>query len=209
MALDREEQDQVEQLKDWWKTYGTAIIVGVVLGSGVVGGTKYYRYLKTQRAVAASDIYERVLDAGIKKDRKGVDALVQLLEGEYSGTPYYSVSHMVSAKLAYESGDRKAAILSLEKAVDEADQEAIQHAARLKLGRLYLEDGRLGDLEKLLRVGDYGGFASEYEELRGDMLVIQKKLAEAGEAYQKALKESNPQSEYIGVLQMKLSDLGL
>lgn len=209
MALEREEQEQVEELKEWWKSYGTAIIVGVVLGSGIVGGTKYYRHLKIQRAVAASDIYERVLHAGSKNDRNGVSALVTELGGEYSGTPYYPISLMLSAKMAYAGGDKKAAILSLEKALEAADQPAIGHAARLKLGRLYLEEGNVSALGKLLQVDDLGGFASEYEELRGDFLVSQKKLAEAGEAYKKALKETNPQSEYGNVLRIKLSSLGL
>jgi predicted negative regulator of RcsB-dependent stress response len=58
MALDLEEQEQVEELKAWWKQHGntiTAVVVAVAVG---FAGWQGWRWYQANQAAHASTLYE-------------------------------------------------------------------------------------------------------------------------------------------------------
>ncbi len=54
MEYETEEQ-QVEALKEWWAENGKAVIAGIVLGAGVIGGWTFWKGHQEKQAVIASD----------------------------------------------------------------------------------------------------------------------------------------------------------
>ena len=55
------DQEELEKLKAWWKNYGGALLIGVVLGLGILFGHKYWTQYQEERRAAASEIYEQML----------------------------------------------------------------------------------------------------------------------------------------------------
>lgn len=199
--------DQVATLKAWWQQYGTALIIGVALGLLLLGGLTYWRQYKQQRAEAASLLYENLL--AVAQQGKGEDAanLAGKLVAEYAATPYAGKAALLAARLRIEARDSAGARRELEWAVANATETAVQHSARVRLGRLLLEQKEYDAALKLGETRDMGGFGSEYQELKGDALLAKGDRAGALAAYQAALDQLPAQSGYGRLLTMKRDDL--
>lgn len=207
MANEFQEDDDLERLKSWWKNYGSALLIGVVLGTTALYGYRYWNQHQFDQAAKASALYDQVV---YQMKQKNADQAVtiggQIMDG-YGSTPYAGMTALLLAKISYDSGDMANARRQLTWAMDNAEVEATRHAARIRLARLMGEAGETDAALTLIAVDDRGGFESEYNELQGDLLASQGKLEEARGAYTAALTANNTQ-EYAAILQMKIADLG-
>lgn len=202
------DQEELDKLKDWWKNYGPALIAGVLLGAAILVGVRYWTQHKEQSHQAASVIYEQMLQSYRANKRDLVRYSGESLINDYASTPYAGMAALVLARIDFDAGDMAAARKRLQWAVENADDAATVHAARLRLARLYLSGGEKDAALALLFVNDQAGFKTEYEELKGDIYVAQGKNAEARAAFGEALKRLPAGSPYAPVLNMKLDDLG-
>jgi predicted negative regulator of RcsB-dependent stress response len=80
--------------------------------------------------------------------------------------------------------------------------------ARLRLAGIRLEEKRYEEALKLLDAKTSEAFVSQYSDLRGDVLVAQGNVAEAKAAYRQALAKAGEQSQWRGLIQIKLDALG-
>lgn len=200
--------DQVANLKAWWKQYGKALIAGVVIGALLLASLNYYRQYRTQRAETASLLYENLLADLQQAKADAITAGATRLMQDYSGTPYAGKAALLLARLRYDAKDTAAARQHLEWAMKNGGEPAVQHTARLRLGRLLLDQGDADAALALLNVKQTEGFASEYEELRGDALLAKGDRNGARAAYQAALDALPRGSAYGGLLGMKRDNLG-
>lgn len=195
--------DQLAKLKSWWEQYGTSLIVGVVLGVLLLSGLKYWQIYRIERAEAASPLYQTLLEdtAGGKKDQ--AEATAAKLMQDYSGTPYAGKAALLLARLRFDAGDAAGARQHLEWAMSKASEEAVQHSARLRLGRLLLDQKDIDGALALATIKDRSGFESEYDELKGDALMAKGDRHGAYQAYQAAFEKLRPGSGYGRWLAMK------
>ena len=200
--------DQVLRLKSWWKQYGTGLIAGVAIGIMVLAGLNYWRHYRQVRAETASTLYSQLL-AEVKQARTepAMTLASQLMDG-YTGTPYAGKAALLAARLRFDAHDLPGARQDLDWAVKHAREEAVQHTARLRLGRLMLEQGETDAVLALIQVKDTNGFESAYEELRGDALLAKGDRDGARRAYQTALDKLPPGATYRRLLALKLDNLG-
>ncbi len=201
------EHEELEQLKVWWKEYGTSLVVGVLLGIGILVGYRYWIQHQATEREAASAAYDQMLG---ELHAKKPDARIQgeKLLNEYSSTPYASMAALLLARQAHEAGDKALARQRLEWALAHAKDAATQHAARLRLARLLLDAGEVAAVMPLLDIKDTAGFEAEYLELKGDVALAQGQKGAARSAYSEALKHVSAGSAYTAVITMKLDDLG-
>jgi predicted negative regulator of RcsB-dependent stress response len=207
LANEFQEDDDLERLKSWWKNYGSALLIGVVLGTTALYGYRYWNQYQFDQAAKASVLYDQVVYQ--MKQRNSDQAVTlggQIMDG-YSSTPYAGMTALLLAKISYDRGDLANARRQLSWAVDNAEVDATRHAARIRLARLMGEAGETDAALSLIAVGDRGGFESEYNELQGDLLADQGKLEAAHSAYTSALA-ANTTQEYAAILRMKIADLG-
>lgn len=203
-----EEQEDLDRLKAWWKTYGNSVVFGILLGVGILVGFRYWTQHKEQQLHSAAGLYERMFQDihGKKPDeaRKPGEALIN----EYSSTPYAGMAGLMLARLDFEAGDIAKVRERLQWVLQHADDDAVRHTARLRLARIHLGSGDKEAALALLNIKDRAGFEAEYDELKGDVLVAQGQRDAARSAYREALKYLPPGSPYAPVLNMKLDDLG-
>lgn len=200
--------DELEKLKTWWKNYGTSVIVGILLGAVLLGGINYWKHYKYERSARASVLYDGLITSAEQHRSDAVrDAATKLMQ-DYSATPYAGKAALILAKISYAAADVENARKHLQWAVDHATESATRHAARLRLARILIDQGALDQALALANVTDTNGFVSEYQELRGDILVAKDQKAEARSAYRKALEGLPRGSSYTRILKMKLDDLG-
>jgi len=200
--------DQLASLKQWWKQYGTALITGVVIGLLLLAGGNYWRQYKIKRAEAASLLYESLLTDFQQGKSDAVSAAATKLMQDYDATPYAGKSALLLARLRYEAKDIAAARVQLEWAIKNAIESSVQHSARLRLARLLLDQGESAAAWVLVDIKDTNGFSSEYEELKGDVLLAQGNRDAARRAYQAAVEKLSNTSPYLQALTMKRDNLG-
>ena len=200
--------DEFEKLKAWWKSYGTSVILGIVLGGALLGGMKYWKQYKHEQAAQASVLYDEMLAAGMQGNAAAAEQAGNKVVSDFSSTPYAGKAALVLARLSYDASDRQKAQQHLQWAVDNASEDVTRHVARLRLARLLLDEGKADEAISLADVKDMGGFVSEYQELRGDVHVLRKQIPEARIAYRAALDAVPKGSPYTRVLSMKYDSLG-
>ncbi len=202
------DQEQVEKLKQWWKTYGNALLLGIVLGLAILFGNKYWTDYKQQRAASASALYDQLLESYRKKALEDVRKTASKIIDEYAATPYAGLAAMILARVDFDAKQSEDVRRQLRWAVDNASDAGARHVARLRLARVMAADGETDAALALIAIKDIAGFESDYEELRGDLLAAKGDKQAAREAYARAIKHLGAASSYLPVLNMKLDDLG-
>jgi len=200
--------DQLANLKNWWKQYGQALIVGVIIGLLLLAGGNYWRQYKIKRAETASLLYESLLTDLQQGKSDSVSAAATKLMQDYEATPYAGKSALLMARLRFDAKDVAGMRTHLEWAMKNATEVAVQHSARLRLGRLLLDQGETAAVLVLVNIKDTNGFVSEYEELKADALLAQGDRDGARRAYQAAIENTPRASSYLQALTMKRDNLG-
>lgn len=207
MAYDLEEQEQLDELKAWWKAYGNIVllVVGVAIASSLaVQGWKYYQNKQSREASAQF----QALTQSDPKDIKVIQALSAGLMEKYASTPYAGRAAVVAAKANFAAGDAKSAKAQLEWAAKNAQEDPVKSVALLQLAAIQLDEKQYDAALKTLAETHDAGFDGIFADLRGDILVAQNKKAEAKVAYQEALIKLDVKNHYASYTQHKLEALG-
>ncbi len=218
-AYDLEEQEQLEELKTWWKMYGNLITAVVVVLAVAVVGWQGWNWWQRGQAGQAAAAYGALQQAVADKNAKRAREIAGELVDKYGSTAYAAMGAMLSAKAQIEAGDAKTARAELAWAADNAKDEALRDLARLRLAGALFDDNAPDEALKQLAAEPSAPFAARFAEMRGDILAAQGKTAEARSAYQTALTKSeadkatdpkvgDPHRGYREILKAKLDSLG-
>jgi predicted negative regulator of RcsB-dependent stress response len=215
-SYDLEEQEQLEELKTWWKMHGnlvTAVVTAVAL---VVLAWQGWNWWQRKQAADASVLFTAVQQAAAAQDAKRARDVAGELIDKYSGTAYAGMAALLSARVQAEGGDAKTAHAELAWAAENAKDDALRDLARLRLAATLLDDKSYDEALKQLAAEPAAAFAPRYAEMKGDVLAAQGKPAEAKIAYAAALAkmdelaktEGGQLQPYRDILQSKLEALG-
>jgi predicted negative regulator of RcsB-dependent stress response len=177
-----------------------------VLGLGAVLGFNGWQTYQARKSEAASVLYQRGTESYQQGDTEGAREYGDQLLQEYAATAYAAPAALLLARVEVEAGDYPSARARLQWVLDNADDTAVVHTARLRLATVLLAEGSAQ--EALTRLGgiEPGAYASQYDELRGDAHRASGDRAAARDAYQAALSRLMAGSPYREVLQRKLDD---
>jgi predicted negative regulator of RcsB-dependent stress response len=208
MALDLEEQEQVEALKAWWKQHGTRVVVALTVFVVAVGGLRAWQVWSARQAAEASQLFERAMQALSVNDVKAVKEVTGQIMEHHGRSAYASPAAWLAGKVNYETDDVKSAQAQYEYALDHAKDEGLKQLARLRLAALRFDQKDLDGALKLLADPPAPAFAGLHASLRGDILVAQGKAGEARAAYQLALEKLGEKSPLKPLVEIKLDSLG-
>jgi predicted negative regulator of RcsB-dependent stress response len=209
MALDLEEQEQVAELKAWWKQHGglvTAVIVAAALG---FAGWQGWRIWQQNQAANAAGLYDTLARGAEAGDAKAMrDAAGTLIES-YPRTLYASMGALTAARFYFDRNDLKSAKVQLQWVVDHSPSEEMRDLARLRLGAVLLDEKAYDEALKLLNAAHAPSFAAQYAAMRGDVLVAKNQTADARAAYKLALEKAGKQdAAFRETVRMRLDALG-
>lgn len=216
-TYDLEEQEQLDELKTWWKMYGnlvTGILVAVALA---VAGWQGWNWWQRQQAVKASAVYSSLQTAAMQRDAKRARELAGELIDKYSVTAYAGMGALLAAKIQVDAGDAQNARVQLAWAAENAKDPGLRDLARLRLATVMLDAKAYDDAMKQLAAEPGATFAPRFAELRGDVFAAQGKSAEARNAYDTALAkfdaltrddETRQRAGYKEAVQAKRDSLG-
>ncbi len=206
MEYETEEQ-QVEALKEWWAENGKAVIAGIVLGAGVIGGWTFWKGHQENQAVIASDTFSQTLEAVNSRDSAKALALADELRDDQPNTLYSAYASLAAAQVSIQSGDLDDASKRLGWVAQNAPQDDVRLIAKVRQARVLGANGDAAAGLASLPSKFPDPFVGLVEEARGDLLVLSGDENAAREAYAKA-----QDSQYVAnrdALSMKLNDLSL
>jgi len=207
--LDLEEQEQLAELKAWWKQYGNLVLLTIVAASLAVAGWGGWRWYERNQAAQASALYETLTKAARAGDAKALrDAGGALTEG-YTRTLYASMGALVAARFHADRGELKSAKAQLQWVVERAPSQDFRDLARLRLAAVLLDEKAYDEALKLIEAQPLEAYAAQFAALRGDLLLAKNQPAEAKAAYRLALEKANDASGVVREsVQMRLDALG-
>jgi len=208
MAYNLEEQEQLENIKAFWRQYGSFIMTVIAVVALSVAGWRGWGWYQVRQSTEAAAVYEQLRQAASSRDVAAVRSAAGTLFDQYARTVYGQMAALVAARAYVDAGDSAAAKVPLEWAVNNARDDEFRHAARLRLAALLLDEKDYDAAQRVLAVAATGQFAGEYADRRGDLLVAQDKVGEARAAYRQALESLAPDSPLRRLVQLKLDALG-
>lgn len=202
------EAEQVEAIKKWWKTNGTSVLLGALIGFGMLGGWRGWQAYQQGQAEQASDQYEAVLALAKQEKWEDLGKVAQQLLSGHPGSPYAVLTALVKAEHALESGSADVARTELRWALDNATLPELQQITRLRMARLELSEGKSDAAAALLDGAEAGAFKAAYAALRGDIALADGERDKARAAYDEALDEVGLSQAQRSWLEIKRDDLG-
>jgi predicted negative regulator of RcsB-dependent stress response len=208
MAYDLEEQEQIAVIKDWWRKYGnlvTTVVLAVLVG---IAGLQAWHYYTGQQSTAAGTLYAQLDTADQLNEAKKVQDIAASIAASHGSTAYAAMAQLRAAKSLAAANDLAGAKQRLQWVIDKAKEDEMRDVARLRLAGVLLDEKKADEALKLIETKHAAAFDGLYADLKGDILAVQGKRAEARAAYQLALEKTDARSSYRQLIQIKLDAMG-
>ncbi len=208
-ALDLDEQEQLDQIKHFWNTWGNLISWVLIAVLGSYAAWNGYQYWERSQAAKAAALYDEVERAVSSGDLARVERSLADMKDKFGRTQFAQQSALLAAKTLQAQGKSEAAREALTWVVTGAKDPAYLDIARLRLVALQLEAKAYDDALKQLGsefTPEMSGLAAD---LRGDVLQAKGQSADAVSAYQLAWSKLADMPDYRRLVQAKLNALGI
>ncbi len=206
--LDLEEQEQLDQLKHFWRQYGNAIIWLLIVVLGAFASWNFYNHWQRTKAIEASVLYDEAERVSKLSDIKQLERVFLDMKDRYPDSVYTQQAGLLVAKQQFENGNEDGARSALTWVSEKSSDTGFQSIARLRLAGVLSEAKDYVGALKLVT----GSFPAAFEALaadrRGDILILQNKKAEAATEFKRAFKLFEERSDYRRLVEVKLNALG-
>ncbi len=201
------EQEQVEQIRRWWKNNGSALLLGLALGVGGLGAYRYWDATQSARAESASQNYEQLIEmAAAQKLDDAMKAGHAIIES-YPDSVYAKLSGLLIAKMAVEKNDYAQAKAELQRILDSDGHSQLANVARERLARLLLAENKADEAFKQLEGIAVVNGEDSAAELRADVLAARGDASGARTKYLEALASADKLGLDRDSIQLKLDNL--
>jgi len=200
------EEQQLEQLKDWWNENGTPLIVGAILGLAGFGGWKYWNQQQIAYQEAASDLYLKVTEVAESDNKADLAESAMAVKTQYPESSYAILSAFHLAKAAVEAQDYDKAIAELTWVIDNHADNELVSIAKIRLARIFVQQDKATDALPLVELDSESGYYALANLVKGDALLALDRQNDALEAYKLASADLEVVARHP-TLQLKIESL--
>lgn len=208
-ALDLDEQEQLDQIKHFWKTWGNLISWVLIAVLGSYAAWNGYQYWERSQAGKAAALYDELERAASSGDLVRVERSLADMKDKFGRTQFAQQSALLAAKTLQAQGKADAARDALNWVANGATDPAYRDIARLRVAALQLDAKAYDDALKSLGSDFTPEMSGLAADLRGDVLQAKGQSAEAVSAYQQAWKKLADTPDYRRLVKAKLNALGI
>jgi predicted negative regulator of RcsB-dependent stress response len=207
-TFDLDEQEQLDALQQFWRSYGRivmAVVLAVVVG---FGGTKWWEHRTKTEAQSASAAFNKLEAVQAVEDFDLLSSLSDEIITEYGDTYYADLARLNLAKTETDVGNYEEGINLLSGVVNDSRDSSLVALARLRLAALYVMTEQFELAMSALDGDADASMSGLFADMRGDIYAAQELQDEARAAYQEALsllQEGNP---WVDIVQIKIDSLG-
>ena len=204
MAYSIEEEQEINQLKDWWKENGKTIIVAFILGVGGMFGWRYWQSHQAEQIAQASAQYDALIYSA-QQDEQAKKANIEQFVQANSKTAYAVFALLDEAKKATEKQDFAAAELNLNQALTQSQDEVLTSIVALRLSALQFQLGQLDNALTTLNQVKGESFNARKAILTGDIQVAKGDKVAAKNSFEQAQQSGSQLEQQMA--KMKLNNL--
>ncbi len=202
------EEEQMEELRAWWKENQTSVLAGIAVVVIALFGWNYKVGSDRAALEEASAIYNELTDEIVDADLDAAEALAMTLASDYADSPYHVQSRLAMARLYMDSNRDEDAANALRSVLEIDGYDALKQIARLRLAKILMYQDKAEEALDAVSTGGDEGFAARFAEARGDAYVALEDFENARNAYTTALADENANRTIDQrLVQLKLYDL--
>jgi predicted negative regulator of RcsB-dependent stress response len=206
--LDLQEQEQLDELKAFWKQYGNLITWLLILALGAFAAFNGWNWWQREQGVKASAMVDALVQAAEAGDVDRTTRVLADLKDRYGRTAQAQQGALLAARVQLDKQQADAALATLAWVGENATDAEYRSIARLRAAGILLDRKQYDEALKHLEGAQSPNFAALVADRRGDVLTAQGKAAEARAAYESAYKTMAPTLEYRRLVEAKLTALG-
>lgn len=208
--LDLEEQEQLDQLKAFWKRWGNLITWVITAALAAFAAWQGWNWYQRDQAAKAGAMYAEFDKALAAQDLEKAAAAAGDLKANFAGTAYTAQAGLQVARLQLDKEKTDDAKQSLAWVAEHgSDHGSYRDLARLRLAGLQLDAKAYDEAAKTLDAIKTPEFAALAADRRGDLALLQDKRDAAKAEYQKALAGMDKTQDYRRIVEAKLATLGV
>ena len=204
MAYSIEEEQEINQLKDWWKENGKTIIVAFILGVGGMFGWRYWQAHQAEQIAQASAQYDALIYSA-QQDEQAKKANIEQFVQANSKTAYAVFALLDEAKKATEKQDFVAAEVNLNQALTQSQDEVLTSIVALRLSAVQFQLGQLDNSLTTLNQVKGESFNARKALLTGDIQVAKGDKVAAKNSFEQAQQSGSQLEQQMA--KMKLNNL--
>ena len=206
--LDLEEQEQLDQLKHFWNTWGTLISSVLIVVFGSFAAWNGYQFWQNRQGTQASALFDAIENAVQVGDQSRIQQAFSDIQGKYATTVQAGQAGLLIAKMQSDQGNTDAAKSALEWVVVHTSDDGYKSLARLRLVSLLIERKSYDEAFQSLSEKFPAEFEGIVADRKGDVLMLQGKKQDAVVEYTRAYKAFSEGTEYRRLVEVKLNALG-
>ena len=204
MAYSIEEEQEINQLKDWWKENGKTIIVAFILGVGGMFGWRYWQSHQAEQIAQASAQYDTLINS-VQQDEQTKKANIEQFVQANSKTAYAVFALLDEAKKATEKQDFSAAEANLNQALTQSQDEVLTSIIALRLSAVQFQLGQLDNALTTLNQVKGESFNARKAILTGDIQIAKGDKVAAKNSFEQAQQSGSQLEQQMA--KMKLNNL--
>lgn len=218
MSTHLSDEELVDRFKGFLKTYGSAILTGILIALIAFFGWQYWQKKQAVERYNLATQYQQVVDAS---QRLAANPDNQVMRTQYFSqadalvkanpdSAHALQTHFLSAKIAAAKGDYAVAekqLLAASKS--QVKDEGLKQLVWLRLSYMQMAQGKYDAALTSLKSVTEAAFLPSANEAKGDILVQKNDLPGAKAAYQAAWDALAKREEPRQLLQVKLESLGV
>lgn len=204
MAYSIEEEQEINQLKDWWKENGKTIIVAFILGVGGMFGWRYWQAHQAEQIAQASAQYDALIYSA-QQDEQAKKANIEQFVQANSKTAYAVFALLDETKKATEKQDFAAAEANLNQALTQSQDEVLTSIVALRLSAVQFQLGQLDNALTTLNQVKGESFNARKAILTGDIQVAKGDKVAAKNSFEQAQQSGSQLEQQMA--KMKLNNL--
>lgn len=208
------EAQQIENIRNFMKSYGLLIVGGIVAGVVGLGGWSYWQQEKSaayeRQTATVQQLMNDTQQADITTALSGFAGTADKITQDSPDSVQAILAQLVIADQAYQREDYASAEKALLQVnTSKIDDEGLVAIVNLRLANVQVAQDKLDDALATLAKVKTGAFTSTVEERKGDIYVAKKDTESAQKAYQTAWDSLIQREEDSAILRMKLESVGV
>lgn len=173
--LDLEEQEQLDQIKHFWKQYGNAITWGLIVVLAAFASWNFYQYWQRTQANQAAALFDEVERSVQSGDTAKIDRVFADMKDRFASTSYAQQSGLLVAKQFIIAGKVDSAKSALTWVSEQSTDVGYQALAKLRLAAILMDSKSYDGALSLLNGAFPAGFDALVSDRKGDILLLQGK----------------------------------
>lgn len=209
------DEEQIERLKRWIKSYGSAALTGVLLALIAFFGWHYWEKRQENKNIETFSQYQKILtdSEGAMVDKAAQSRFISNVQTLVKSDPnsiFALQALLLQAKVTSAQGEWAGAEKALTQAVGlKVKDQGLVNIAWLRLARIQAAQNKSDVALTSLKNVSEPAFIASAEELRGDILVQKNDVAGAKVAYEAAWAALVKRQQTRELLKVKMNAIGL